>query len=140
MDVLVVAVHVAAGGEGAEGVAAVLEVAAASRGAVGMGRDHGDGDGHGGLEEFDHLLVTQGGDRVLVDFDEAAALSEASLPGVAEVLHLSDEAVVLHVETELAELIAAKGELLGGGAVRDGLQPLADLAHVVSFPIFGVQN
>ena len=37
----------------------------------------------------------------------------------------------LNMESELAELVPPEGELLGGGAVGDRLQPLRDLSHVV---------
>ena len=70
-----------------------------------MGRYHRHRHGSTGLEQVDHLLVGEGGDGMAADLDKAAALTEARLPGVAKVLHLRDEAVVLHVEAELAQLV-----------------------------------
>ena len=75
------------------------------------------------------------------DFRESGShLSEPSLPGVSEVLHLGDEAVVLHVEAELAQLVAPQTELLRHGARRHGLEPRRDLRHVVSLPVLRVHD
>ena len=49
--------------------------------------------------------------------ESGSDLSEASLPGVSEVLHLGDETVVLHVEAKLAQLVAPQTELLRHGAL-----------------------
>ncbi len=80
-------------------------MAALARRTVRMGRNNGDSNRPRGLEQIDHLLVGERGDRVAADLDEPAALAQAGLPGVAEVLHLGDEAVVLHVEPELPKLV-----------------------------------
>ena len=70
----------------------------------------------------------------------AAHLSEPRLPGVSEVLHLGDEAVVLHVEAKLAQLVAPQTELLRHGARRHGLEPRRYLRHVVSLPVLRVHD
>ena len=51
------------------------------------------------------LLVCERGDGVAADLHEAAALPQPGLPGVAKVLHLGDQAVVLDMESQLAQLI-----------------------------------
>ena len=132
--VLVVAV------EAAEGVAAVGEVAALPGGAVWVGRDDGDGDRHAGLQEVDHLLVGESAHRVFTDLHQPAALSQPGLPGVAEVLHLRDEAVVLDVEAQLAQLVPPQTELLTGGPGTDGLQPGRDLVQVLRLPVLDVDD
>ena len=90
------------------------QVATLPRRSVRMRRDHCHRDRHRRLQQLDHLLVTQGRHRVLVDLHQPGSLPEAGLPGVAEVLHLGDEAVVLNVEAQLAKLVAAKGKFLEG--------------------------
>ncbi len=80
-------------------------MAALARRSVRMRRYNRHSDGTRGLEQIDHLLVGERGDGVAADLDEPAALAQAGLPGVAEVLHLGDEAVVLHVEPELPQLV-----------------------------------
>ncbi len=80
-------------------------MAALARRTVRMRRNNRDSNRPRGLEQIDHLLVGERGDGVAANFDEPAALSQTRLPGVAEVLHLGDEAVVLHVEPELAQLV-----------------------------------
>ena len=67
-------------------------------------------------------------------------LSEPRLPGVSEVLHLGDETVMLHVEAELAQLVAPQTELLRHGARRHGLEPRRYLRHVVSLPVLRVHD
>ena len=105
-----------------------------------MGRNDGDGDRHAGLQQVDHLLVCEGADRVFADLHQPAALSQPSLPGVAEVLHLCDQAVVLDVEAQLAQLVPPQTELLAGGPGADGLQPGGDLVKVLRLPVLDVDN
>ena len=105
-----------------------------------MGRDDGDGDRHAGLQEVHHLLVGQRADRVFADLHQPAALSQPGLPGVAEVLHLRDEAVVLDVEAQLAQLVPPQTELLAGRPGADGLQPGGDLVQVLGLPVLDVDD
>ena len=91
VDVLVVAVTVSAFSILASvGVRAAFQVAPLSRASVRKWRYDGDRDCHGGLQQVDHLLVGQGSDWVLADFDQPGALAEAGLPGVTKVLDLGD--------------------------------------------------
>ena len=62
------------------------------------------------------------------------------MPGVAKVLDLGDEAVVLDVEAELTKLVSTEAELLGHGPGADGLETGGDLGHVVGFPVLGVND
>ena len=105
-----------------------------------MRGDDGDGYGHARLEEVHHLLVCEGTHRVLADLYQPAALPQACLPGVAEVLHLRDQAVVLDVEPELAELVPPEAELLAGGSRADGLQTGGDLVQVLRLPVLDVDD
>lgn len=45
---------------------------------------------------------------------------------------------MLDVEAQLAQLVPAEGELLRGGPLGHGLEPLADLGHVLGLPVLGV--
>ena len=105
-----------------------------------MRGDHRHGHRHGGLQEVDHLLVGQGAHGVLADLHQPASLSETRLPGVAKVLDLGDEAVVLDVEAELTKLVSTEAELLSHGPGADGLETGGDLGHVVGFPVLGVHD
>ena len=70
--------------------------------------------------------------------NNSAALSQSSLPRVAEVFDFGDETVVLDVKAELAKLVPPECELLRGGPVGHGLEPLCDLAHVLRLPVLGM--
>lgn len=71
--------------------------------------DHLNGDG--GPQQVDHLLVSERGDGHLADLHQPAALPQPCLPGEAEGLHVSHDALKVDVETELPEAVPAQGHL-----------------------------
>ena len=82
--------------------------------------DHLHSDG--GPEQVDHLLVRQRGHRHLANLHQSAALPEPGLPGVAVGLHLSDDALKVNVEAQLAQGVPPQGHLCGLTALGQQLQ------------------
>ena len=99
-------------------------------------RDDEHPDGDGGAQQVDHLLVRERGHGHLADLHQAASLPQAGLPGVPVRLHLGHDALVVDVETQLAQAVAPQRqlsrlaalgqELAGRGERERSLKPLAE--------------
>lgn len=79
--------------------------------AVLIGRDNDNLHCHRCPEQINHLLMAQGGHGHLADLHQAAALAQPRLPCVAVGLHVCHNALVVHMETQLAQAIPAQGHL-----------------------------
>ncbi len=77
-------------------------VQAATRTPVVQWRQVGQLERHAVHEELVHVVLTQADHVVLADFDDAGARLEATVVGQTVGLHLGHNAVVVHVEAELA--------------------------------------
>lgn len=69
--------------------------------------------GHRGAQQVDHLLVRQRGHRHFANLHQSAALPQPSLPGITIGLHFCNDALEIHVKTQLAQSVAAQGHLRG---------------------------
>lgn len=80
-----------------------------------------DLDGDRGPQQVDHLLVCQRRHRHLADLHQPTALTQTSFPRVSERLHVSHDALEVHVEAELAETVPAQGHFCGLAAAGHDL-------------------
>lgn len=79
-------------------------------------------DSNRGSEQVDHLLVRQRGHSHLANLHQSAALPEPGLPGVTIGLHLSNNALKVDMEAQLAKGVTAQGHLRGKTALGQQLQ------------------
>jgi hypothetical protein len=98
-------------------------------------RNDRDGDHDGGFEQVDHLVVGKGGHGHLANLDQSGTLPQSGLPGEAVGLHLGDNSVRLHVESQLADAISAQSHFQGLAAQGDRPQAHDQLHQLVSLAV-----